>query len=198
MYSFNLTHSRPKTTWPRMSWIGRWWAALSCKSAPAVGSARTSRAKSKAALRKDDPQSHRQRDRDYEFYGRHLMANYMGCDAAALSNHAGLRAALESAIKAAGATLLDSVDFKFTPGGMTAVMLLSESHASIHTYPEHHACFVDLFTCGRTCSAERFDEVLTDYLRPQSVQRRTMLRHEDGIEESELAATSDWAADWAA
>lgn len=148
--------------------------------------------------RRFEPGAKRQRSKDYEFYGRHLMANYSGCDQAALSNSAGLKAALESAIKAAGATLLDSVEYAFTPGGMTAVMLLSESHASIHTYPEHQACFVDLFTCGRNCSAEKFDEVLTDYLRPQSVQRRTMLRHEDGIEESPLVAADEWAAEWAA
>jgi S-adenosylmethionine/arginine decarboxylase-like enzyme len=81
---------------------------------------------------------------------------------------------------------------------MTAVLLLAESHASIHTYPEHQACFVDLFTCGRACSAERFDAVLRQYLRPASVQRRTMLRHADGVEEASPSGSKDWLAEWAA
>lgn len=134
----------------------------------------------------------------YEFYGRHLMANYVGCDRAALLDNAGLKAALEAAVKAAGATLLDSVEHCFKPNGMTAVMLLAESHASIHTYPEHLACFVDLFTCGRACNAQKFEETLSEYLRPQRVERRTMLRHEDGIEAASLAEAECWPAEWAA
>lgn len=113
----------------------------------------------------------------FEFFGRHFMASYVGCDAAALTDRAGLMAAMRAAVKASGATLLNSVEHSFSPTGMTAVMLLSESHASIHTYPEHASCFVDLFTCGRLCSAERFDAVLRAYLRPTSVDCKITMRH---------------------
>jgi S-adenosylmethionine decarboxylase len=137
------------------------------------------------------------RGADYEFFGRHLLASYVGCDPAALADSAGLKAAMERAIEAAGATLIRSVDYSFSPNGMTAVMLLAESHASIHTYPEHQACFVDLFTCGRGCSAQKFDAMLCQYLRPTNVQRRTVLRHADGIEEASADAEC-WLAEWAA
>jgi S-adenosylmethionine decarboxylase len=135
---------------------------------------------------------------EYEFFGRHLLASYVDCDPAALADHAGLKAAMAAAVEAAGATLLNSIHYSFTPSGMTAVLLLAESHASIHTYPEHQACFVDLFTCGRACSAEKFDAVLRQYLRPASVQRRTMLRHADGVEEASPSSSKDWLAEWAA
>lgn len=114
---------------------------------------------------------------EFEFVGRHLLASYVGCDAAALADETGLLMAMKSAVKASGATLISSVQHSFTPSGMTAVMLLSESHASIHTYPEHQACFVDLFTCGRTCSAERFDGVMCKFLKPTRVDRRIVMRH---------------------
>lgn len=203
MRYLNLTHSEPKTTWPGIAGVGRWWAAwasklAACKLATPAKISSRGHATSALSTRRIEHEAKRRGRADYEFYGRHLMANYSGCDPAALSNHDGLKSALESAIRAAGATLLDSVDYAFKPSGMTAVLLLSESHASIHTYPEHQACFVDLFTCGRGCSAEKFDAALREYLRPKSVQRRTMLRHEEGIEESPLAATEDWAAEWAA
>lgn len=133
----------------------------------------------------------------YEFFGRHLLASYVDCDPAALADHVGLKAAMSAAVAAAGATLLESAHYSFTPSGMTAVLLLAESHASIHTYPEHQACFVDLFTCGRGCSAEKFDATLREYLRPANVQRRTVLRHADGIETSPAGA-EDWLAEWAA
>ena len=56
------------------------------------------------------------------------------------------------------------------------VILLSESHASIHTYPEFNACFVDLFTCGEKCSSEYFDQALQSYLKPKLVNGRTLIR----------------------
>ena len=62
---------------------------------------------------------------------------------------------------------------------MTLVALLSESHASIHTYPEHNSCFVDLFTCGLSFHAERFDAVMRAYLSPSQVEVDTLIRHGD-------------------
>ncbi|HEX5447418.1 MAG TPA: adenosylmethionine decarboxylase [Pirellulales bacterium] len=131
---------------------------------------------------------------EFEFVGRHLLASYVGCDAAALADETGLLAAMKAAVKASGATLISSVQHSFTPSGMTAVMLLSESHASIHTYPEHRACFVDLFTCGRSCSAERFDAVMCKYLKPTRVDRRTILRQ--GAADGRLSDDrfNEWAA----
>lgn len=131
---------------------------------------------------------------EFEFAGRHLLASYIGCDAAALADETGLLAAMKAAVKASGATLISSVQHSFTPAGMTAVLLLSESHASIHTYPEHGACFVDLFTCGRQCSAERFDAALCKYLRPLRVDRTIVLRQ--GAEEGRLCDDrfNEWAA----
>lgn len=184
MHSLNLTNSRSKTSWftrCRSAW--RLWFGGGGKLSQQPRGKRNS---------VDNLARH------YEYYGRHLMANYVGCDPAAIADNAGLKAVLESAVKAAGATLLNSVDYAFTPQGMTAVMLLSESHASIHVYPEHLACFVDLFTCGRGCSVQKFDETLREYLRPQHVQRRTLLRHEHGIEEVSLAEADCWAGEWVA
>ena len=43
---------------------------------------------------------------------------------------------LKNAVKATGATILGTLEHKFTPQGYSAVVLIAESHASIHTYPE--------------------------------------------------------------
>ncbi len=107
------------------------------------------------------------------------MASYLDCDPEALEDSKALLEAMGRAVKASRATLLDQTVYFFEPKGVTAVYLLSESHASIHTYPEKNACFVDLFTCGDKCSAADFDRELRNYLKPKRISARSFLRHED-------------------
>jgi S-adenosylmethionine decarboxylase len=121
---------------------------------------------------------------DFAFQGRHLIASYTGCSLSAMRDVQGLTDALHAAVAASGATLLQSVRHIFPPHGMTAVVLLSESHASIHTYPEHSSCFVDIFTCGSSCQVEAFDAVLRGFLRPQRATRRIIERHEEMVDEA--------------
>lgn len=103
---------------------------------------------------------------NYEFMGRHYLASYHDCDEESLTNLEALVHAFEEATTASGATILNKVQHVFPGDGITLAILLSESHASLHTYPEHKACFVDLFTCGTTCKSDPFDEALTHYLKP--------------------------------
>ncbi|MBI3236925.1 MAG: adenosylmethionine decarboxylase [Chlamydiales bacterium] len=120
----------------------------------------------------------------YHFKGIHFLASYCDCDCDALSDIEGLKQAMIDATKKCGATILDQCSYIFPPDGLTMVILLSESHASIHTYPEHGACFIDLFTCGERCSAEKFHEALSGYLKPKKVEKKIFLRKE-AIEEPE-------------
>jgi S-adenosylmethionine decarboxylase len=113
---------------------------------------------------------------NFQFVGRHLMAQYYDCDPAALQNVKMVSQKMHEAVKASGAQLLDESEYVFQPNGLTMVLLLSESHASIHTYPEYNACFVDLFTCGHNCSAEKFDAVLREYLKPKQVESDIVTR----------------------
>ncbi len=114
---------------------------------------------------------------DHLFCGKHFLASYQDCDLDALGDVEGVVRALDDAVRASGATILDSCSYVFKPNGLTRVYLLSESHASIHTYPEHGSCFVDLFTCGDNCSSDRFDQILRAYLQPGTVNSRLLLRH---------------------
>ncbi|PIS02229.1 MAG: adenosylmethionine decarboxylase [Chlamydiae bacterium CG10_big_fil_rev_8_21_14_0_10_42_34] len=116
---------------------------------------------------------------DYTFKGKHFVASYLDCDPNSISDFESLIQAMNSAVSASGATILDQTHYVFPPDGLTIVYLLSESHASLHTYPEHRACFVDLFTCGDHCSSKKFDEVLRKYLRPKQVNDRLFTRSEE-------------------
>jgi S-adenosylmethionine decarboxylase len=114
---------------------------------------------------------------EHHFAGKHFLASYLECNRTALTNIEGLLNALEKGVLASGATILSQATYVFPPSGLTAVYLLSESHASIHTYPEFGACFVDLFTCGDNCSSIPFDQILREYLEPETVNARQFLRH---------------------
>ncbi|MCI0382763.1 MAG: adenosylmethionine decarboxylase [Chlamydiae bacterium] len=114
----------------------------------------------------------------YAFQGKHFIASYCGCSPEALQDVKQLEKMLLHAVSTCGATILGSKSHVFPPNGLTLVVLLSESHATIHTYPEHNSCFVDLFTCGNRCSNEIFDTIMRDYLKPQIVDAKLFLRHE--------------------
>ena len=80
--------------------------------------------------------------------GKHYLLNLYGCEFGYLNNETYLRELLEIAAEASGATVIQTISKKFEPHGVTAVCLLSESHISIHSWPEKGQAAVDIFTCG--------------------------------------------------
>ncbi len=120
----------------------------------------------------------------YQFLGKHFIASYSGCDAEAMKNVEGLMEAMREGVRKSGAQILNDSSHVFPGNGLTMALLLSESHASIHTYPEHNACFVDLFTCGDHCHFEPFDQVLREYLKPSAVTSKVLIRNEAITEHS--------------
>jgi len=82
--------------------------------------------------------------------GRHLLCEYHGCDRELLDRVEFIRTELIAAVRLAGATPVQDVVHKFSPHGVTGVVVIAESHFSIHTWPEYGFAAVDLFTCGDT------------------------------------------------
>jgi S-adenosylmethionine decarboxylase len=85
--------------------------------------------------------------------GRHVIADIRG--GTALDDCARIEATLRAAARAAGVTVLDVRLHHFGAGcGVTGVVLLAESHISIHTWPEHGLSAVDIFVCGPHADAD--------------------------------------------
>ena len=53
-----------------------------------------------------------------------------------------------AALEGAGATILQAVSHKFPGAGLTCALLLSESHAILHTWPETGTVNLDIFSCS--------------------------------------------------
>jgi len=81
--------------------------------------------------------------------GHHVLLDLYGVEAAWLGDCALIEAVLDDAARMAGARVLGTRFHPFGPGqGVTGVLLLAESHISIHTWPEHGYAAVDVFMCG--------------------------------------------------
>ena len=107
--------------------------------------------------------------------GTHLLVEYHGCDLAVLDDIAAVRSMMRAAAEAAGATVVAEVFQPFAPQGITGVIVIEESHFSVHTWPECGYAAVDFYTCG-DCVPQRADEVLREALRPERVERMLVRR----------------------
>ncbi len=76
-----------------------------------------------------------------------FAADLIGCSQLAAMAPDQLSAAFASALERAGATVVTSVAHHFDGGGVTCVLVLAESHAVLHTWPETGVAHVDVFSC---------------------------------------------------
>lgn len=104
-----------------------------------------------------------------ETRGQHLLIEFRGCTGSVLNDCAALQTLMERAVEAAQATIVNSVFHRFAPQGVTGVVVVEESHFSVHTWPEHGYVAVDVFTCGE-CRPERAREVLREGLAAASTE----------------------------
>jgi S-adenosylmethionine decarboxylase proenzyme len=96
--------------------------------------------------------------------GRHLLIELQDCDREALNDLDFLRNAMIEAAIACGATVLGESFHHFSPQGVSGVVVIAESHLSIHTWPEYGYAAVDVFTCGTTVEPTRAAEALIEKL----------------------------------
>jgi S-adenosylmethionine decarboxylase proenzyme len=80
--------------------------------------------------------------------GHHLLAEFSGCDASALSDLDRVTSAMLQAAEASGAIIITHSFHHFSPHGVSGAVIIAESHLAIHTWPEHHFAAVDFFSCG--------------------------------------------------
>ena len=80
--------------------------------------------------------------------GRHILVELYDCDAKVLNDHDRIENILTDAAKAAKATIVEVIFHKFNPYGVSGVVVIAESHFSIHTWPEYKYAALDFFTCG--------------------------------------------------
>lgn len=108
--------------------------------------------------------------------GKHAIYELLGGDPNLLDDEEFVKSSLEHAAMAAGATLLGIITHKFEPQGVTAVALLSESHLSLHSWPEYGYASIDAFTCGDHTDPEAACNSLKEAFRSTHGSMRLLKR----------------------
>ena len=131
--------------------------------------------------------------------GTHLLVELRDCNSAILKNLEEVRDALVSAAKEAKATIIDISFHEFNPFGISGMVVIAESHLSVHTWPEYNYAAVDIFTCGDVIKPEVAASSIIDRFEcknPSMVEmKRGILSHENvklphKVSQSELQTVS--------
>jgi len=96
--------------------------------------------------------------------GRHLIAEFADCNGQKLADIDFIEECLNEAVRKSGATIVRSVFHKYNPQGVSGVIVIAESHLSIHTWPEYNYAAVDFFTCGESVDPYRAYEYMKQML----------------------------------
>jgi S-adenosylmethionine decarboxylase len=80
--------------------------------------------------------------------GTHLIIELYECHEELINNAQEVEEALIQAVEISGATMVQSVIHQFNPHGISGVVVIEESHFTVHTWPEYGYCALDIFTCG--------------------------------------------------
>ncbi len=107
--------------------------------------------------------------------GKHIILELYGCSGDKLSSPENMERILQSAAVAMGATIVKSTFHHFTPLGVSGVVIIMESHLTVHTWPEYQYAAVDIFTCG-DLEWERGLELLKERLEVRELEWQVIER----------------------
>lgn len=102
--------------------------------------------------------------------GRHILADFYSCQVKNLDDTDYIQNAMRNAAIKAKATIVQEDFHKFSPWGVSGVIVIQESHLTIHTWPEYSYASVDLFTCGEDVDAWTAFDYLKTMLKSDHVE----------------------------
>ncbi len=108
--------------------------------------------------------------------GIHLLAELYGCPQNKLNDPDWLDRKLVAAANEAGATVVSSSFHHFSPQGVSGVVIIAESHITIHTWPEIGYAALDVFICGRPELTNCIAEKIVAQLKAESVEYNQVKR----------------------
>jgi len=90
-----------------------------------------------------------------EYLGRHLIVELYGCDYDRINNLEYVENTLKEATKLGNMHMVNSFFHKFGEVGVSGVIVIEESHISMHSWPEFKYLALDIFACGENVDIEK-------------------------------------------
>ena len=100
--------------------------------------------------------------------GSQLLIEMRDCLTDRLDDLEWVRGVLVESARRAHATIVDVLLHKFSPVGISGVIVIAESHIAIHTWPEYRYAAVDIFSCGKKLRGSEAVPYLIEQFRPAS------------------------------
>lgn len=102
-------------------------------------------------------------------FGDHYLVDFHGCDAKVIETVEPTEKALLRAAIDCGSTIIQHHFHQFSPHGVTGIIVIAESHISVHTWPENGFAAVDIFTSGETMKPGVAIDILERAFRAERV-----------------------------
>lgn len=100
------------------------------------------------------------KNQETKYLGKHAIAEFYECNEELLNSVEKIDELLTNSAIKCGATIVEKCFHHFNPYGVSGVIIIAESHISIHTWPEYGYAAVDIFTCGTKCDTKKAYEYL--------------------------------------
>ncbi|MGA7877237.1 MAG: adenosylmethionine decarboxylase [Desulfoferrobacter sp.] len=101
--------------------------------------------------------------------GKHLIVELYGCSSELLNNLVQVEKILIEAVELSKATIVQPVFHHFSPHGISGVVVIAESHFTIHTWPEYGYCALDIFTCGEQIDPDESLHFMKDKFQAENM-----------------------------
>ena len=106
----------------------------------------------------------------------HLLIELYDCNPKILNDSNQVKDIFINAAKKGKATIVNDLFHEFSPHGLTGVLVITESHLSIHTWPEFNYAAVDVFSCDDKLDGYKIKQILEEKLNSKKVEAKIINR----------------------
>lgn len=109
--------------------------------------------------------------------GKHAIIDLSGCDPDIIRDRESILDILKQAAQIAKVTIVGQLEHHFSPEGYSAVLVLEESHLSIHIWPEYNHISLDLYSCNLETDFNAVETFLVKKFKAKNIESQLLERN---------------------
>ncbi|MCD6478781.1 MAG: adenosylmethionine decarboxylase [Candidatus Diapherotrites archaeon] len=108
--------------------------------------------------------------------GMHIIMELYGCPSELIAHVSNVKRIFDELIEEAEINRISEAYHQFRPYGVTGIVLLEESHISVHTWPEYGYVAMDIYTCGSNKKAIKAAKIAEKLFMPEKILKKELIR----------------------